>query len=167
MRKASGNKQLRAIFGTQRVTCPVPIGWTAFADIDGHIENRATTAAHELGLGMWRRLKVEPSHSASLCRQGMVVLYKVHADTEICIHAPAVCLGKEATVIAKACGCYEQDASQVRLMNVQDRGPFYEFLYLISEARWVSTLKAEQPALVPDEALLEVPGELRPLCEHR
>ena len=166
MCKASRHKQLRAIFGTQRVTCPVPIGWTALADINGHIENRPTTAAHEFGLGMWRRLKVEPSHSASLCRQGMVVLYKVHVDTQICIGTPAVRFGKEATVIAKACGCYEQDASHVRLMNVQDRRPFYEFLCLISEARWVSTWKAEQPALILDETLLEVPGELRPYCEH-
>ena len=61
----------------------------------------------------------------------------------------------------------EPGATHIRPMDTQDCRPFCEFRAPTLEAKLVSARKAEQPALIGDVTLLEVPGELRPHCEHQ
>ena len=61
----------------------------------------------------------------------------------------------------------EPGATQIRPMDNQDCRPFREFRTLTLEPKPVSDRKAEQPALIGDVTLLEVPGKLGPHREHQ
>ena len=56
------------------------------ADVHHHVVKRAATAAHQLGLGMGRRLKVQAPQRTHASRHRMIVLHPV--DVETCFRHP-------------------------------------------------------------------------------
>lgn len=76
VRESGGNVELAEIIGGEQRGNILPIGGTAFADIDGKIEDRTAQHPHELGLRKRRLLEMQPAHHA-LLRARLVILHKI------------------------------------------------------------------------------------------
>ena len=76
MREAGRQVKLAEIVGGEQRGDILPIGGTAFADIDGKIEDRTAQHAHELGLRKRRLLEMQSAHH-TLLRTRLVVLHEI------------------------------------------------------------------------------------------
>jgi hypothetical protein len=70
------------------------------ADIDGDVENRTRRHLHQLGLGEWRDLEMQPSDDIGAVRVGAIFLHEVNLDPVAGEDVLSKRLGKEATRVA-------------------------------------------------------------------
>ena len=76
MREANRHEHLRPFRRRQLGPNPVPEGGRTRADVDNDIVNPSPRAQHELGLAMWRDLKMKPSERKGGHGQRVIVLHE-------------------------------------------------------------------------------------------
>ena len=80
------------------------------ADVDGHVEDTAADAAHELGLGVGGALEMESAHH-SVCGHRLVVLHEVYLVSDCLVEGLlVVALEEIAARILEDAGLYYEDA---------------------------------------------------------
>ena len=90
------------------------------ADVDGHVENTAADAAHELGLCVWRTLEVQAAHDAA-ARHRLVVLHEVDLPSDRLVEGLlVVALEEIASRILEDAGFYYEDALKGGLYHLHD-----------------------------------------------
>ena len=86
------------------------VGRGALADVNGHVEDTAADAAHELGLGVGGSLEMESAHHAA-ARHRLVVLHEVDLPSDCLVEGLlVVALEEVAARILEDAGLYYEDA---------------------------------------------------------
>jgi len=87
-------------------------GRRAQANVYGDVEDRAARHAHQLVLGMRRRLKMQAAHSSHRRRQRLVVLQKYTVKAGGGEARLTVGLHEISATVAKLFGCDQQNVRQ-------------------------------------------------------
>lgn len=113
MGKALRDEELTLVFGGEHHALPFAEGGTAFAQVDGDVEDRAAHDAHELGLRVVD-LEVEPAQDA-LGARGLVVLNEIDVDTARDKVGLLVGFHEVAAIVAVALHVHDDHAVDGRL----------------------------------------------------
>ena len=74
--ESPGHEELEMVLLRQLYSHVLPVGGRPLADVDGHVENGAAHASHELGLCVGRPLEMQAAHHAAR-RHRLVVLHEI------------------------------------------------------------------------------------------
>lgn len=105
MQEPRRDEQLFAVVKAELFTHPMPKGWAATPNVDGHIKQPTTPAAHQFCLCMRGRLEMQSPHRADSVGQGMIVLDKIDLNPVLGQARLIPCLAEKPTFITKAFWC--------------------------------------------------------------
>lgn len=112
------HEQLTPILKAYFKADPLAIGRAAMADIASHVMKGAPATAHQLGLRMWRGLKMQAPQGSDFAARRMIALYKVNLDPGILHTLTVPAFAKKAMDIAIADWRQDQDPGQFCLFNL-------------------------------------------------
>ena len=115
------HQQLPAVLEAQLLADPLAPGRAALADVDRHVEQRAAPAAHQLVLGMGRRLEMQPADRAGHARERMVVLHEIEIEAPFRHPRPVPAFAEEAAVVAEPARAEHQHVWNGGLVDIEHR----------------------------------------------
>ena len=76
VREAPRNEHLFAALGRQPFRDPHSIGWCSHTQVDRHVKDAPAQYPNDLGLRERRKLEMQASDGAALCRERLIVLHE-------------------------------------------------------------------------------------------